>query len=134
MYDTGNLKCQCLLLCVQDQLAKGVRNESDELAKNIMSLLESSGYQSFGLSLDCDQNPVWEDFSFSLISYLWRYSSKLKYPIILYCFGGTGEIFDKLDKVLCESDKIEKYLDPFTLDRPNGRGEFDCLSDTVNPI
>ena len=134
LYDTGNLKCHCLLLSVQDQLAKGVGNHSVELAKSIMLLLKSSGYQSFGLSLGCDRNPRWENFSFSLISYLWRYSSMLKFPIILYCFGGTREIFDKLDEFLGESDKIEKYLDPFTLDLPNGRGEFDSLSDTVKHI
>ena len=134
LYDTGNLKCHCLLLSVQDQLTKGVENHSAELAKSIMALLESSGYQSFGLSLGCDQNPVWEDFLFSLISYLWRYSSKLKYPVILYCFGGTSEIFDKLDEFLGERDKIEEDLGPFTLDQPNGRGEFDTFSDTVNHI
>ena len=134
MYDTGNLKCHCLLLSVQDQLAKGVGNHSVELAKRIMSLLKSSGYQSFGLSLRCDQNPVWQEFSFSLISHLWRYSSMLKFPIILYCFGGSREIFDKLDEFLDESDKIEKYLGPFTLVLPNGRGEFDCFSDTMKPV
>jgi hypothetical protein len=134
LYDTGNLKCHCLLLSVQDQLTKGVRNHSAELANSIMKHLESSGYQSFGLSLGCDRNPRWEDFSFSLISYLWRYSSMLKYPVILYCFGGSREIFDKLDEFLGESDEIEKYLGPFTLVRPNGRGEFDSFSDTVKPV
>ena len=134
MYDTGNLKCHCLLLSVQNQLTKGVGIHSDELAKSIMKYLESSGYQSFGLSLGCDRNPRWEDFSFSLISYLWRYSSKLKYPVILYCFSGTREIFDKLDEFLSESDKVEKYLGAFTLVRPNGQGEFDSLSETVKHI
>jgi hypothetical protein len=89
------------------QLTKGVRNHSAELAKSIMKHLESSGYQSFGLSLGCDRNPRWEDFSFSLISYLWRYSSKLKYPVILYCFGGSREIFDELAGRL--------YLESFAL-------------------
>jgi hypothetical protein len=134
LYDTGNLKCHCLLLSVQDQLTKGVRNHFDELAKSIMKHLKSSGYQSFGLSLGCDRNPRWEEFSFTLISYLWRYSFRLKFPIILYCFGGTREIFDKLDEVLCESDKIKKILDPFMLVRPNRRGEFDSLSETVKHI
>ena len=98
-----------------------------------MEYLDSSGYQSFGLSLGCNSNPKWEDFSFAVISYLWRYSFKLKYPIILYCFGGTREIVNKLDEFLGERDKIEEYLYPFTLVQPNGRdeltgrGEFDSL-------
>ena len=58
----------------------------------------------------------------------------LKFPIILYCFGGSREIFDKLDEFLDESDKIEKYLGPFTLVLPKGRGEFDCFSDTMKPV
>jgi hypothetical protein len=52
----------------------------------------------------------------------------------LYCFGGTREIFDKLDEFLGESNKIEKYLGAFTLVRPNGQGEFDSLSETVKHI
>jgi hypothetical protein len=52
----------------------------------------------------------------------------------LYCFGGTREIFDELDEFLGERDKIDKYLDPFMLDLPTGRGEFDSFSDTVKHI
>ncbi|XP_063410544.1 uncharacterized protein LOC134693634 [Mytilus trossulus] len=100
MYDPENINCHCLLLTVFDE---NMKENSDSLehnvAANIINTLETSRFRSLGISLNYNKSTEWKLFSITLLSCLLRKSSKLKVPVVVYCFGEKEE-FDYLDKHL----------------------------------
>lgn len=92
MYDPENINCHCLLLTVLDD---NMKENSDSLEQNVaakvINTLETSRFRSLGISLNYNQSTEWKLFSITLLSCLLRKSSKLKVPVVVYCFGEKEE-------------------------------------------
>ncbi|CAC5395808.1 PARP10_14_15 [Mytilus coruscus] len=82
-----------------------------KVAAEVINTLETSGFRSLGISLNYNKSPEWKMFSFTLLSCLWSSRSKLKCPVVVYCFGEEEE-FDSLDHYLWEELMIDKCLLP----------------------
>lgn len=98
-------------MTVLDEKLNGHSKSLDQkIAAEVINSLETSSFRSFGISLSYKTSPEWKMFSLQLLSCLWKSSSKLKCPMLVYCFG--EEDFDSLDNHLSEKLMIEKYLLP----------------------
>ncbi|CAC5395812.1 unnamed protein product [Mytilus coruscus] len=114
IYDPENLNCHCLLLTVLEDL--NIKSHSDSLeqkvAAEVINTLVTNSFRSLGISLNYNKSPEWKMFSFTLLSCLWSFKSKLKNPVVVYCFGAADE-FDSLDDYIRrEKLKIDKCLVP----------------------
>ncbi|CAC5395810.1 PARP10_14_15 [Mytilus coruscus] len=128
VYETGNLNCQCLYLCVQDQIKEGVVNDKaiESLAKRIIGNLQIHGYQSFGLAISYDDdNPALKTSSYSLASHLWKYSAGLKCPILLCCYYDREEEMDNFHDHLMKNVKIQDFLFKAILENFDMKGHMD---------
>lgn len=108
MYDPENINCHCLLLNVLDENMKENYDYLEQnVAAKVINSLETSRFRSLGISLNYNKSTEWKLFSIKLMSCLLKTSSKLKTPVVVYCFGEKEE-FDNLDKHLGE--ELESLL------------------------